>query len=367
MKKNIYLYYPYISASARLRAYKTYLTRWIGQGSQVDEFEIQFEQELSHGHQAIAVNSGTSALHLAYVLADIKVGDEVIVPVFSCAATMMPVLYQGAKVVFADIQKDTMNIDPDSVRRLMNEKVKAIVCMDYGGNPCDLAWLRLIANKWNVPLIEDAAQAIGAKYDNKNIGEIADYTCFSFQAIKALTTVDGGMLTIRDGSLLEKAERIRWFGIDRKAKFANRWNNDITEVGYKYQMSDVTASLGIEGLKKLPKILKHQKMIYQAYKKGLQGIFGVVLLGEQEGKESSHWLNTILVERRADLMKKLAEHNIESSPTHYRCDKYSVFGGRVDYCKNMDWIEENYLVLPSHYYVTVQDVEYICNVIRKGW
>lgn len=367
MKKPIVLFYPYIPEKAKDRVRKTLDTRWLGQGPQVDEFENDFEKKISHSHKAVAVNAGTSALHLSYILAGINQGDEVITPVFSCSATHTPLMYQKAKIIFADIQQDTLNIDPKHVKELMNERVKAIVCTDYGGLPCDMDELQSIARKWNVPIIEDAAQAIGATYKGKNIGEISDFTAFSFQAIKILTTGDGGMMTIKDPLLEEKAKRIRWFGIDRKAKFDDRWKKDIWEVGYKYQMTDISAALGIEALKQLNKTLRHHRELFELYKEELADIPGIRFIGEREDRRSSCWLAATIVERRDDLKRKLKENNIESDPVHYRCDRYTVFGGKVDNCPNMDALEDKYLVLPMHYYVTLNDIKRICDVIRGGW
>jgi len=366
-KDRIVLFYPYIPEAAKNRARHTLDTRWIGQGPQVDEFEKLFEEKISNPHKAIAVNAGTSSLHLSYILAGIKEGDEVITPVFSCSATHTPLKYLGAKVLFADIQKNTLNIDPKSVERLMNPKVKAIVCTHYGGLPCDMDELQAIADKWGVPIIEDAAQAIGATYKGKTIGTISDFTAFSFQAVKILTTVDGGMMTIKDSTLEDKAKRIRWFGIDRKAKFEDRWLKDITETGYKYQMTDVSAGMGIEALKILPETLKHYREMFEYYKKELANIPGITFIGEAPDRQSSCWLATTIVENRVGLKKALADNNIESDPVHYRCDRYSFLGGRSKTCPNMDYLEDKYLVLPMHYFMTLENIDRVINVIRKGW
>jgi len=365
--KEIVLFYPHVPESARNAAREVLDTRWIGQGPRVGEFEQVWFEKISKPHRAIAVGSGTDALHLAYILAGIGPGDEVVAPVFTCTATTTPLLYQGAKPIFADIKPDSLNIDPKSVESLMNERVKAIVCVHYGGMPCDMDELQAIADKWSVPIIEDAAQAHGAKYKGRYIGSISDFTAFSFQAIKIITTCDGGMLTIKNPELEEKAKRIRWFGIDRKAKLEDRWKNDITEVGYKYQMTDVSAVMGIEAMKTLEETLAHHRELFEAYRRGLEGIPGIKFIGDGEVHQSSCWLATALVERREDLKRKLADYGIESNPVHYRNDMYTVFGGRVSHCPNMDAVEDKYLVLPKHYYLTVEDIEYICGVIRCGW
>lgn len=371
MDKKIVLFHPYLPVAARDRARKQMDTRWLGQGPLVDEFEVEFEKQISNGHKAIAVNSGTSALHLAYILAGIKDGDEVIGPVFTCSASYAGLLYQRAKVVFADVNKDNLNINPDHVEELLKARggrVKAIIAVDYAGNPCNYDRLLEICKKWNIPLIEDAAQSIGAKYNGKRIGAVAPYTAFSFQAIKSLTTSDGGMLTIEDPMLEEKAKRIRWFGIDRKAKFEDRWKKDIFETGYKYQMTDIEAAMGLEGLKELNSIVAHSKELFAAYRVGLEGVRGIKMLYKtEEGAEPSYWICTVEVDKREELKKKLAEHNIESNEVHFRCDRYTVYGGRVYNCTNMDYLEDRYLVLPMHQLMTIEDVRYICDVIRKGW
>jgi len=370
----INLFYPYVSQSAKEAARKQLETRWIGQGPKVDEFEKDFEKQISGDHKAIAVNSGTSSLHLAYILAGIKDGDEVIGPCFTCSASYAGLLYQRAKVVFADINKDNLNINPNHVEELLRqrgERVKAIVVVHYAGLPADMDRLNTIAKYWNIPIIEDAAQAIGAKYKGKNIGQISPFTCFSFQAIKSLTTCDGGMLTIQDPMLEEKAKRLRWFGIDRKAKFEDRWKKDIFEVGYKYQMTDVSAVMGIEGLKTIDNIISHSKDLFRTYVERLKGVPGIKVMGAKtlndKNVSPTYWICTVDVDKRDDLKNKLAEYNIESDPCHYRCDRYAVYGGRVYNCPNMDYMEDRYLLLPMHQLLKVEDINKICDVIEGGW
>jgi len=161
----------------------------------------------------------------------------------------------GAKLRFADVDPDTLNMDPKHVERLMTKKTKAIVPVHYGGLPCDMDELQRIADEgWGViRIIEDAAHALGAVYKGKTIGSISDYTMFSFQAIKHITTGDGGMLSVRHGEAA-KAKRLRWFGIDREAKQDGVWENDIKEIGYKYQMTDISAAIGLAALEDFTKI-----------------------------------------------------------------------------------------------------------------
>lgn len=367
MGSEVVLFHPYIPEEAIDEVVDTLHSRWIGQGPKVDQFERIWEERISGSHKAVATGSGTDALHMAYILAGVGPGDEVICPVFTCTATNLPILYQGARPVFADVQPHTLNIDPKSVEKLINKKTKAIVAVDYGGLPADLDELADIAKTWHIPLIEDAAQAQGATYKGKKVGEIADFTCFSFQAIKIITTSDGGMLTLKDSKLLDKAQRIRWFGIDRKAKMQDRWKNDITELGYKYQMTDVEAALGLGAMKVFDTTLAAYRRNWEQYRDGLKDCKNVYFIDEPVDRRSACWVATILTEYREELEKKFAERNVQVNQTHYRNDRYSIFGGRVKNCPNMDAIEDKYLLLPNHLRITPEEIESIIRTVRRGW
>lgn len=367
--EGIVLFHPHIPESAIAEVSNVLHSRWIGQGPRVAQFEKEFSQRFAGDGTSIAVGSGTDALHLSYILAGLKEGDEVITPVFTCTATSIPFLYMGVKIRFADVDPETLNINVAHVRELINEKTKAIVCVHYGGLPCDMDELHAIAREYGIPVIEDAAHAIGATYRGKKIGEISPFTMFSFQAIKHITTGDGGMLIIQDKNLIPVAERVRWFGIDRSNKQKGTWENDITEVGYKYQMTDIGAAMGLAGLREFDSTLAHRQGLLEEYKKGLNGASGIRLIGAQANDRThAAWLCTALVEKdREKFMFQLREKKIESGQIHYRNDRYSILGGRRDDLPNMDAVEENYIVLPLHMKMTKENVQYICEVIKQGW
>ena len=365
--EGIVLFYPNIPKCAIDSVADTLKSRWIGQGPKVDKFEKEFAEKFTSGLPSFAVGSGTDALHLSYILAGLKMGDEVISPVFTCTATNTPFLYMGVKIRFADINPQTMNINVNHVKQLVNEKTKAIVCVHYGGLPADMKQLQKIADKWEIPIIEDAAHAIGATYKGKSIGSISDFTMFSFQAIKHITTGDGGMLVVKDKNLIEKAKRIRWFGIDRTNKQKGIWENDIFEIGYKYQMTDIGAAIGLASLKEFDKTLLHRKTLFHKYEELLSKIDGIKMIGTGlTDREHAAWLCTIITDDRIDLMKKLRENNIESAQVHYRNDRYTVFKESRGYFPNMDKIENKYLVLPLHTRITIENIEKICDIISKG-
>ena len=367
--ENIVLFHPHVSEKAKSYVNDTLSTRWIGQGPKVDRFEKMFSEKFGNGNLSLTCGSGTDALHLSYLLANLKEGDEVITPLFTCTATNIPFLYMGVKIRFADVQPGTLNIDPKHVRELVNEKTKAIVCVHYGGLPCDMDELQAIATEWNIPIIEDAAHAVGAKYKGKYIGSISDFTMFSFQAIKHITTGDGGMVTFKnDAELNERGKRLRWFGIDRSAKQKGIWENDIKDVGYKYQMNDISAAMGIAALEEFDDVLKLRKELFFKYENLLNNIPGLQFVGGgYNDREHAAWMCTVIVEDREKLMKKLRENNIESAQVHYRNDRYSIFGGRVREFPNMDAIEDKYLVLPLHTKMNEFDVDKVSGVIKSGW
>jgi perosamine synthetase len=367
--EGIVLFHPHIPLNAKKYVNEVLDGRWIGQGPKVEEFEQRFEQGFGGSCASLAVGSGTDALHLSYILAGIKEGDEVIAPVFTCTATNIPFLYLKANIRFADVEKGTLNIDVEHVKRLITPKTKAIVCVHYGGLPCDMDQLHELGRQHNIQIIEDAAHALGATYKGRKVGAMSDFTMFSFQAIKHITTADGGMLMIRDRELLEQAKRLRWFGIDRSAKQKGIWENDITEIGYKYQMNDVSAAIGLASLEEFERTLALRKRLLKRYFDNLEGVDGVDVVGAgYTDREHAAWMMTVMVDRRSDFQMHLRRNGIESGQVHYRNDMYSIFGGRQEgMFPNMDNIESKYLVLPLHTKMNEADVDYICKVIRQGW
>ena len=366
-KKSITQFYPHVPKSA-IKALKKVLSgRWIGQGPLVDKLEKVFSKRFANKMPSLAVGSGTDALHLAYILAGLKKGDEIICPIFTCTATNIPLLYFGAKIKFADIDPKTFNIDIQSVKKLITKKTKAIAFVNYGGLPCDLKELSLLAKKNKLILIQDAAQSLGATYKKKCITSYADFTIFSFQAIKQISSGDGGMLVFKDKSIVEKAKRLRWFGIDRLAKQSGTWKNDIKEIGYKYQMTDIGAALLLESIKEFSKIASHRKLIFNTYKKILSKNKNVTVVDSSDGKGHVHWLFTILVEKKDYLQKQLRLKLIETNQVHFRNDKYSIFKKFTKNKRfpNMDSVEEEYLVLPIHTKVTLNDAIFIAQTINK--
>lgn len=372
------LFMPYISDAMRENVAAQLRTRWVGQGPAVDSFEEEFRLAALEGAGIpVAVGSGTAALHLAYILALESRGfpqgeGNVIAPVFTCSATNIPWLYLGMTIKWADIEPSSMNISPESIERLIDRETKAISVVHYGGHPADLEQIRLLASDAGIAVIEDAAQALGGASNGRPIGSDAEFATFSFQAIKHITTGDGGMVVVSDPSLAEKARRLRWFGIDRKGKQGGTWENDVHELGFKYQMTDIAASLGLAGIKDLDAIIEHRTDLLHRYIEGTSDDDRVRVLNIPRETNDRHaaWLATIVIHEGDPiaLQRALRRGGIEANPVHYRNDRYSVFKGRAHgECPEMDTLEGRYLCLPIHMGVTNFDVDRACEIISGRW
>lgn len=340
--KTLTVFSTYVSWRSIWNVVRVLRSGYIAEGPEVKKFEIEFAKKFGFS-DAIALNSGTSALELAYELAGIGPGDEVITPVFPFVGMNIPLVRRGARIVFADVDRD-LNVSIDDVRRKITPETKALIFVHFAGNNRGLKEMRALADAHQIPLVEDAAQAIGS--DSWGSG---DFVCTSLQAIKPLTSGDGGFLICKDEKLAEKARRLRWFGFDRALRKKNE-DSDITEAGYKYHMNDIAAAIGRGNLSVIDKIIGHRKRLMTAYRAG--------------GVENAYvWVPVVFSEKRDALRAFLKKRGIDSSVHHFRSDKYTLFGGRQK-LPNMDDLENKFLLLPLHMGVTVRDVEKITQSIK---
>jgi len=371
MVKKIVMFHPYVTKAMRKEVQKTLCSRFIGQGPRVDKFEEQIKKVFKVKYP-VTVNSGTAALTLAYYLAGVKKGDEVITPALTCNATNLPLLHAGAKIIFADVRKDTLNIDPEDIKRKITPKTKLIVNAHLNGNPSDIgSFIRAdfhisdylkVGVRSHIPVVGDMCQL-----HTTPLG-CDDYICYSFQAIKHITTGDGGLLVVRNKEDYKRAKKLRWFGIDREKKKAANWQPylnreitmDIEEPGWKLQMSDIMAAMGIGALKSYYDIMAYHYKLQALYTKLLKGIDGLTVIG-------GCWAFPVLVERRDDFGKMLMDKGIETNLVQLRNDIFTCFGGKRQDLPNMNEVEDKYTYLPLHMLVTEEDVYKICSLIRKGW
>ena len=331
----------------------------------------QFENELCNTFQfknCITLNSGTSALHLALDLLNIQEGDEVIIPAQTFIATGLAVLYCKATPVFADINYEDGNLNIASVKSKITSKTKAIICVHWGGYPCDLFELKEIIKNTPIKLIEDAAHALGSVYKGQAIGTISDITCFSFQAIKHLTTGDGGAITVNNPELYEKALRKKWFGIDRKNAPVSELGErayDLKEIGYKYHLNNYASALGLANLIGYQERLRKRREVATFYKNELNHLQGISLFSEIPDRTSAYWLFGFHVEKRDELIRELKALAIPSSVVHQRIDKYSLFGGIDASLVNQKKFDATQLHIPIHDAIDLEKASYITSAIKK--
>ncbi len=356
---------PFIPPSDELmpELEKILYSGYIAEGQAVYDFEDAFKEYIGNPN-CLAVYSGTAALHLAYILSGVKPGDEVISTPMTAEPTNTSIAMTGAKIVWCDVDPNNGLLDPSSVRSLITEKTKAIVVVHYAGMVCNMDEFNKISQEYNIPVIEDAAHAMGSKYMGKMIGCNSAYTIFSLQAIKHITTVDGGFLAIKNKEEIERARKLRWFGLYKKL---SRLDNDITEVGYKYSMNNVTATIGKVQMKYISHIIAKFIENGKYFDEALKGIGGIELMKYNPHTEPSYWLYTLKVENREDFVKVLNENGITASPLHHRSDTHSIFRDSKRELPQMEEFYDHFVHIPCGWWVSHEDREKIVDIIKKGW
>jgi perosamine synthetase len=358
-----------ISEQAIANATATLRSGFISEGKQVKRFEQELAARLGLV-RPVALNSGTTALHLALVLAGVKAGDEVIIPPQTFIATGMAVLMAGATPVFADIQYETGNIAPDAILKKITKKTKAIIPVHWAGYPCDLEEINQMAAAHDLAVIEDAAHALGAVYRGKPVGAISRFTCFSFQAIKHLTTGDGGALCCLDAEDEKQARVRRWFAIDRDNSpltFLGERVYDADATGYKYHLNDLEAAIGLGNLEVFPQVLARLRKISSRYRREFAKVPGLTLLENKEDRVSACWLFTLLAQRRDDFLRALQNRGVPASVFHQRIDRNSVFGGIHKDLPNMYRFNNDQASVPLHAGLTDEEVETVIAAVKAGW
>lgn len=340
-----------MSPEAPARVAEVLRSGYIGQGEQVERFEAALQELLGTPAPPLTTNSCTSAIDLALHLIGVGPGDEVITTPVTCTATNSPIVTRGAVPVWADVDPLTGLIDPDDVWKKLTNKTKAIIAVDWGGALCDYAALR----KYTVPVIQDAAHSLTA-----GIG--GDYVCWSFQAIKHLTTGDGGALWCPPEQL-ERARLLRWYGLDRRSKADFRCEQNIQEAGYKYHMNDIAAAIGLANIGGVHGLIDQHKNNAARYHRGLSGIAGISL-PRWEGDRSPWWLYTLLVENRQGFISYLADHGIAASPVHARNDTHRAFHSPSGPLPGVDYFASRNVAIPVGWWLKQDDVFHIIKTVQ---
>ena len=334
---------------------------FLTEGEHSDEFEKGFGELIGNPNTCLT-NSCTSALDLARHMCEVEKGDEIITTAMTCMATNLPFYQAGAKLVFADIQKDTGNIDPEDVARKITPRTKGIVVVHWAGQPVDLKEIHRVAN--GIPVIEDAAHALNSKYLGEKIGCHSDFVCFSFQAIKHLTTADGGAIVCKKEEDAARIRRIRWFGLDRTIKSVQRWSQDIPEGGYKYHMNNLNAAIGVEQLKNINELTDKHKENAKFYDLNIKNK-NLKKMKRSEDSESACWIYSLLAEDRKDFQRYLQSNEIASDWVHVRNDQYSIFKNFKNELPNLDFFEQRLINVPVGWWLTEQEREFVVETINK--
>ena len=330
-----------------------------------NEYIIKFQEEFSRYigvKHALATSSCTGAMHLGLKSFGIKENDEVIVPEITWIATASAVTYVNAKPVFVDIEEDTWCINPESIRKAITSKTKAIIPVHLYGHPANMDEIMEISEANNLIIIEDAAPSLGASYKDKKTGSFGDCSAFSFQGAKTATTGEGGILLTNNSEKFQEIEKLGDHGRSFDKKL---WND---EIGFKYKMSNIQAALGLAQLERIDELVNKKRQIFSWYKKILGEINGIRMNIEKSGSRNTYWMSTIIVKEnvgisREDIIQKLKEWNIDSRPTFYPLSHMPMFD--TQHNKNAENFSKNGINLPSGHNLEEKQVDYICEVLKK--
>ncbi len=366
----IQLFKTFVSEEAIAEVVSTLRSGWLGLGPRTAQFEERFAEYVGAKY-AVAVNSATSALHLAMIVSGVEPGDEVLTPSLTFVSTNQAILYQQASPVFVDVDERTLLIDLDKAERLIGPRVRALMVVDYGGNPPDLHAVHLFAQRHNLAVIEDAAHACGATFHGQRIGSFG-LTCFSFHAVKNLPVGDGGMLTMNDKEMYDRLVRLRWCGINRdtfaRSEGGYQWEYNVDELGYKYQMNDISAAIGLVHLKHVDEWNERRRQIVNIYRNELAELEprGLRFVEHTMGARSANHLCVIRVSRRNEIVEALKREGIGVG-VHYRPNHhYPLFDrARRGELSNTDRAFEEIMSLPLHLFLSDEDVYTVCHALRK--
>ena len=369
---------PYMDENEKREILRVLESRWWGLGPETEKFEGEFLDYLK-AYYGVATNSGTAALHMALQNLNLSKDDEVIVPSFTFVSTAHAVKYVGATPVFADIEKSTLTIDPDSIASNITERTKAIIVVHYGGHSSRMDEILKIAKDRGISVVEDCAHAAGAEYKNKKLGTLGDFSAFSFHAVKNLATGDGGMVVSKNPDYMEQMRSFRWVGIskttwDRYAPSSstksgeNKSSYDVENFGFKYHMNDIQAAIARVQLRRLDYVNGIRRRLVNRYRENLDGLDKIYLQDEEKWAKSSNHLFVILSKERNKIMKNLNNAGVATSIHYTPIHKFSAYAN--DYPNLSLPVTENVsseiLTLPLFPDLTEDQVDFICNKIREA-
>lgn len=365
------LFKPCLGKEEEQAVVATLRSGWLGTGPQVEAFE-QKMAKLAGTKYAVALNSATAALHLSF-LTSIKPGDEVISPSLTFVAANQAILLAGGKIVFSDCDPNTLSSDPQDILNKITPKTKAILVLHYGGHPTDMKPLITICRKKNITLIEDCAHASGSYYYGQHVGGFGNLGCFSFAAIKNITTGDGGMVVTNNQSLADRIRHLAWSGISGttwkrySVTKAHKWEYAVTDLGFKYQMNDLAASIGLVQFNKLKSNNFKRAQIVKRYNQNFKQLNWVKTLIIKPWAKSSHHNYFIKVDKK--IRNKLIDYlntngisaNVHYLPNHF----YPMFAGFPHQVPITNQVCQEIVLLPLFPDLSLTDQNYIIKTLKK--
>lgn len=363
MERRIELDAPNVSGLEKKYLFKCIDTSFVSTfGPFVPELEDKFAKYLGI-KKAVSLQSGTAALHMALYELGITKGDEVIIPALTFVATVNPIIYVGAIPVFVDVDIKTFNISPGEIVRKITKKTKAIIPVHLYGNPCNMDGILKVAKKYGLYVIEDAAQSLGAKYKGSFTGTVGDFGCFSFNGNKVITTGGGGMIVAKDK---KRTGHIKFLA-NQARDAVDGYSH--SEVGFNYRMTNLDAALGLAQMERLKGFLAKKKLFNRIYRKELEGTKGIIFQEEEQGAESSFWLNTICFRHQMNipaLQEELKEKKIPTRRVYMPVPEFAPYHRfKHGSLKNSYYIYANGLSLPGSTLNSGEDIVYVCKIIKK--
>lgn len=370
---------PDIGEDEKNEVLDTLNSNWISMGPKTKMFEEKV-RDYVNAKQAIAVSSCTAALHIALAALGVGPGDEVITTPLTFVSTGNIIIYQNAKPVLADVDPSTLNISPEEIEKKITKKTKAIIPVHLYGQPCDMKEILSIAEDHGIKVVEDAAHAIGAKYARKKIGSLtSDFTCFSFYATKNLTTGDGGMLTTSNDELAETARILSFHGIDKDVWKRYSSKGDVSwelkYIGFKYNMTDIQASIGLHQLKKLDGYIKHREHLSKVYTQAFESMDCIDLPGEKPDRYHARHIFAILLDldklniSRDEFALELKKENIGTGihfpALHLQPYYKQNFGYKPEDLPNSTFVSNRILSLPLFNNMEEEDVCDVVTAVKK--
>lgn len=333
----------------------------------------EFEEKVAHYvgvKYAVAISNGTAALHAACFAVGIEKGDEVITTPITFAASANAVLYCGGTPVFADIDKDTYNISPKSIREKITKRTKAIIIVHYTGQPCDIDEIHQIADEYHLSVIEDGAHALGAVYKGKKVGALSDLTTLSFHPVKHITTGEGGMVLTNQEELYKKLILFRTHGITREKEFLHNdegdWYYEQLLLGYNYRISDLQCALGISQMDRLEEFLSRRREIAEKYNQNFEKIDNIIIPKQRKESVNSWHLYVLQVKQRKAVFEHLRKAgigvNVHYIPV-YHFPFYQQNGYQNVYCPNAEALYKNIISLPIYPELTQTEQDYVINQV----